>query len=122
MSRKLRLSTASLIAAKSTLRVGYRNIRAWFQEGKTINTMKQFRRYRLYILSDMTWTGIGELRTGPVQVSPSHTVVRTKTTREEWSDSHRSIENSSGTRNLFTDRIMSARFDSRYVKLTVLMI
>ena len=53
------LFCASPITPKSTLRVGCLNIRTLFQVGKTVNVMKEFRKYR----QGMRWTGFGKMRT-----------------------------------------------------------
>ena len=61
----IRLSNASLTSPKSTLTVGCWNVRTLFQVGKTANVVNEFRKYRLDILglSEMRWTGFGELKT-----------------------------------------------------------
>ena len=117
-SRKVSLTTP-----KSTLRVGCWNVRTMYQVGKTANIMREFRRYGLCILglSEIRWTGFGEVRTNTGEVilysgseGEHHRGVGLVLTRAARSALLRW--------NPVNERIISARFDSRFAKMTVIQI
>ena len=123
-SRRLRMShKPSLTTPKDMLKIGCWNVRTMYQVGKTANIMKEFRKYNLNIMgiSEMRWTGFGELRT-----ATGETILYSGAEEEH----HRGVGivlNRTGRSSLLkwnpvSDRIISARFFSRFVKLTVIQI
>ena len=119
----IRLSNASLTLPKSTLRVGCWNVRTLFQVGKTANVVNEFRKYRLDILglSEMRWTGFGELKT-----STGECILYSGSEEEHQRGVGLVLKKEARTTLLrwspVSDRIMSARFNSRYARLTVILI
>ena len=101
------------------------NIRTLFQVGKTGNVKKEFRKYRLDILglSEMRWTGFGELRT-----STGEYILYSGLEEDHHRGVGRALKKEARTAllrwNSVSDRfmIMSARFNSRYAKLTIIML
>ena len=112
---------ASLLTPKATLRLGCWNVRTLYQIGKTANVTREFRKYNLDLfgLSEVRWTGFGELKTATGEsilysgaeeehhrgVGP---ILKREVTLLKW--------------NPVNERIMSARFNSRFAKLTIIQV
>ena len=101
------------------------NIRTLFQVGKTGNVKKEFRKYRLDILglSEMRWAGFGELKT-----STGEYILYSGSEEDHQRGVGLALKKEARTAllrwNSVSDRfmIMSARFNSRYAKLTIIML
>ena len=113
----------SLLTPKDHLNIGCWNVRTMYTIGKTATVMKEMRRYKLSILglSEVRWTGFGEVKT-----TTGETIIYSG--RDEGHHSGVALAMNDETRkcmmkwNPITDRIISARFFSKYVKLTVIQI
>ena len=111
------LFCASLMIPKSTLRVGCLNIRTLLQVGK------EFRKYRLDILglSKMRWSGFGKLRTSTGEY------ILYSGSEEDYQRGEGLVLKKEARMallrwNPLSGRIMKARFNCRYAKLTIIMI
>ena len=99
------------------------NIRTLFQEGKTVNVMKEFRKYRPDILglSKMRWSGFGKLRTSTGEY------ILYSGSEEDYQRGVGLVLKKEARMallrwNPLSGKIMNARFNSRFAKLTLIMI
>ena len=114
---------ASLLTPQFSLRLACWNVETHNQIGKTANVTREFRNYNLDILglSEVRWTGFGEQKTAagdsilcPGAEEEHHIGVGLILKRE--------IRRTLLKRNSVNERIMSARFNSRFAKLTVIQV
>lgn len=94
-----------------------------FQVGKTANVMKEFRKYRLDILglSKMRWSGFGKLRTSTGEY------ILYSGSEEDYQRGVGLVLKKEAKMallrwNPLSGRIMNARLNSRFAKLTLIMI
>ncbi|XP_013381618.1 craniofacial development protein 2-like [Lingula anatina] len=118
---EVRSAKSDALGPKSILRVGAWNVRTMFETSKTAQVINEMKRYRLDILgiSECRWIGSGRLTTNDGSLilysghesTHSHGVAiilsREKArTLMEWEP--------------ISERIVKARFDSKYCKLTII--
>ncbi|XP_013401097.1 uncharacterized protein LOC106166982 [Lingula anatina] len=118
---EVRSAKSDALGPKSILRVGAWNVRTMFETSKTAQVINEMKRYRLDILgiSECRWIGSGRLTTNDGSLilysghesTHSHGVAiilsREKArTLMEWEP--------------ISERIVRARFDSKYCKLTII--
>ena len=118
--REVRSAKPDTLGPKTILRVGAWNVRTMFETSKTAQVISEMKRYHLDILgiSECRWTGSGRLTTSDGSLilysghedTHSHGVAiilsREKAkTLIEWEP--------------ISERILRARFDSKYCKLTI---
>ncbi|XP_048743228.2 craniofacial development protein 2-like [Ostrea edulis] len=118
-----KLQRPSLTTPKQHLKLGCWNVRTMYQIDKTANIVREFKSYNINVvgISEMRWTGFGEVKTTTGETilysgsdnSHHHGVglILDKTSRESMI-----------TWKPVNDRIISARFFSKFVKLTVIQI
>ena len=115
----------SLSGPKTHFRVGSWNVRTMFSTGKTAQVAKEARRYNIGILgiSECRWNGFGRLRT-----SEGDTIIYSGREEDEAHSSGVAIlirKKEAETLESWTpvnDRIIKARFYSKYIKTTVIQI
>ena len=114
---------ASLLTPKATLRLGCWNVRTLYQIGKTANVTREFRKYNMDLLglSEVRWTGFGELRTATGE-SILYSGAEEEHHRGVGLILNREVRRTLLKWNPVNERIMSARFNSRFAKLTIIQV
>lgn len=119
----LQNASEALITPTATLRVGCWNATTLFQVGRTANVLKEFRKYRLDILglSEIRWTWFGELKT-----STGECILYSGSEEDHQRGVGLALREDARTVllrwNPGSERIMSARYNSRYANLTVIQL
>ena len=119
----INLRGASLLTPKATLRLGCWNVRTLYQIGKTANVTREFRKYNMDILglSEVRWTGFGVLRTATGE-SILYSGAEEEHHRGVGLILNREVRRTLLKWNLVNERIMSARFNSRFAKLAIIQV
>ena len=119
----IKLPGASLLTPKATLRLGCWNVRTLYQIGKTANVTREFRKYNMDLLglSEVRWTGFGELRTATGE-SILYSGAEEEHHRGVGLILNREVRRTLLKWNPVNERIMSARFNSRFAKLTIIQV
>ena len=123
-SKEARTLSRPLATPKASVRVGCWNVRTMFSVGKTAQIVEEARKYKLRILgiSECRWAGFGRLKT-----ATGETILCSG--RDD--DMHQSgvalLLDKAAARSLiewnpFNDRIMTARFNSRYIEKTIVQV
>ena len=119
------MPTQSLAHPKHNIRIGSWNVRTMYRTGKTAEVTREMERYNIDVLgiSECRWIGHGRLKTttGETILYSGHEnenehyggvamIISQKTVKslESW--------------NPVNDRIMTARFHSRYIKTTLIQV
>ena len=110
----------SLMNPKEFVNVGFWNVRTMFQTSKAAQVAKEFREYRLNILgiSECRWEGYGKIK-----LTTGETILYSG--KEEGHESGVAMMLDSLAEKCLldwepvSDRIIRARFDSRYAKMTI---
>ena len=112
---------ASLLTPKATLRLGCWNVRILYQIEKTANVTWEFRKYNLDLLSlsEVRWTGFGELKTATGE-SILYSGAEEEHHRGVGLILKKEVRRTLLKWNPVNERIMSARFNSRFAKLTII--
>jgi len=118
-----RTACRGLLTPKQYIRIGCWNVRTMYAIGKTAIVTREMKRYNLDVLgiSEVRWTGFGE-----VKVNTGESILYSGSEDQH----HRGVAIilSPETRkslikwNPVSERIMSARFFSKYVKTTIIQI
>ena len=119
-----RTQSRPLATPKESVRVGCWKVRTMFSVGKTAQIVKEARRYKLRILgiSECRWSGFGRLQT-----ATGETILYSG--RDD--DVHQSgvalllDKATAGSLiewNPFSDRIITARLNSQYIKTTIVQV
>ena len=119
--QEVRRAKTSLLGPKTTIRLGAWNVRTMFETSKTAQVISEMRRYRLDILgvSECRWTGSGR------QVTSEGAVILHSGHDEQHSRGVALIITKDKANTLLewephSDRLISARFNSRHCKLTII--
>ena len=114
---------ASLLTRKATLRLGCWNVRTLYQIGKTANVTWEFRKYNLDLLglSEVRWTGFGELKTATGE-SILYSGAEEEHHRGVGLILKKEVRRTLLKWNPVNGRIMSAHFNSRFAKLTIIQV
>ena len=113
----------SLANPKKKVRVGCWNVRTLYSTGRTAQVMKEMRRYKIGILgiSECRWSGFGRLKTQPEEKSHSgrdDKVHQSGVALALDKESAKCLECWAP----ISDRIISARFYSRYIKTSIIQV
>ena len=123
-SKEARMLSRPLATPKASVRIGCWNVRTMFSVGKTAQIVEEARKHKLRILgiSECRWAGFGRLKTATGEII-------LYSGRDD--DMHQSgvalLLDKAAARSLiewnpFNDRIMTARFNSRYIKTTIVQV
>ena len=114
----------SLATPKTTQRIGTWNVRTMFAIGKTAQIMNEMQRYHLHILgiSECRWTGSGKIKTSTGEI-----IVYSGREDDHHSNGVAIVMTKEASRSLsewtpISDRIITARFWSKFIKTTIIQI
>lgn len=114
----------TLANPKITRRIGTWNVRTMYATGKTAQVMKEMRRYRLDILgiSECRWTGSGKINT-----NTGETIIYSGRSDNHHSNGVAIAMTKEASKSLdewtpISDRIITARFWSKYIKTTIIQV
>ena len=114
----------SLANPKKKVRVGCWNVRTLYSTGRTAQVMKEMRRYKIGILgiSECRWSGFGRLKT-----QTGETILYSGRDDEVHQSGVALALDKESAKCLecwapISDRIISARFYSRYIKISIIQV
>ena len=120
-SREARTQSRPLATPKASVRFGCWNVRTMFSVRKTAQIVQEARKYKLRILciSECRWAGFGRLKT-----ATGETILYSGRDDDMHLSGVALLPDKAAARSLiewnpFNDRIMTARFNSRYIKTTI---
>ena len=108
---------------KHTLKIGSWNVRTMYQVGKTKQVVNEMENYKLDILgiSELRWTGFGKMKTS------DNKIILYSGSEDKHESGVALILNQNANKSLIdwepvNERIIKARFFSKYIKLSVIQV
>ena len=121
--READIPIANILGPKTTKRVGCWNVRTLYQTGRLAQVVKEMTNYSISLLglSETRWTG-----TGKRQLATGHTIAFSGRSDDQHDRGVALIMDQTAHKSLIewrpiSERLMAARFNSSYTKLTVIV-